>query len=104
MTPENIFIVGITQEPSTKAHYLVFCTEIHLMLGRLKQINEYVEYMQYYDFCEIKQIGIGGYGTVYTAKYCINGKPEKHINVPETVVLKRFKSSDKLFINEVSNL
>ena len=56
--------------------------------------------MPYYDFCEIKKIGVGGYGTVYTAKY--NGKSEKHINMPKTVVLKHFKNSDKLFINEVS--
>jgi len=58
--------------------------------------------MQYYDFYEIKQIGIGGYGTVYTAKY--SGKSEKHINMPNTVVLKYFKCSDILFIHEVSNL
>jgi len=77
---------------------------MHSILDRFIRTTEDVEYMQYYDFCEIKQIGIGGYGTVYTAKYCINGKPEKHINVPETVVLKRFKSSDKLFIDKVSNL
>ena len=74
------------------------------MLGRLKQINEDVEYMQYYDFYEIKQIGAGGYGTVYAAKY--NGKSEKHININmlKVVVLKRFNGSEKLFINEVSNL
>ena len=59
--------------------------------------------MQYNDFYEIKEIGAGGYGTVYTAKY------KKHLEVDdmkETVVLKRFKSFDetpKLFINEVSN-
>ena len=56
--------------------------------------------MQYSVFCEIKQIGSGGYGTVYTAKY----KGEE--NIPETVVLKRFKSFDEtpeLFISEVSN-
>ena len=55
--------------------------------------------MQYSDFDEIKEIGSGGYGTVYTAK-C----KEKYI--PQTVVLKRFKNFDKtpeLFISEVSN-
>ena len=71
-------------------------------MDRLIQINEDVEYMPYYDFSEIKQIGVGGYGTVYTAKY--NGKSEKHINMPNTVVLKHFKSFDKLFVNEVCNL
>jgi len=52
--------------------------------------------MQYSDFDEIEEIGSGGYGTVYTAKY------EMY-----TVVLKRFKNFDEmpeLFISEVSNL
>jgi len=57
--------------------------------------------MRYGDFDEIKKIGSGGYGTVYTAKY------KKYSNfIPETVVLKRFKSFDEtpeLFISEVSN-
>ena len=59
--------------------------------------------MEYDDFCEQKEIGSGGYATVYTAKY-------KHYSVGtrvrETVVLKRFKNFDKtpeLFISEVSN-
>ena len=57
--------------------------------------------MQYSDFDELKEIGAGGYGTVYTAKY--KGEDEY---IPETVVLKRFKSFDEtpeLFISEVSN-
>ena len=56
--------------------------------------------MQYSDFDQIKEIGFGGYGTVYTAKY----KGEE--GIPETVVLKQFKSFDEtpdLFISEVSN-
>ena len=60
--------------------------------------------MQYSDFYELKKIGFGGYGTVYTAKY------EKYSEVrymeEETVVLKRFNNFDKtpeLFISEVSN-
>ena len=61
--------------------------------------------MQYADFDELKEIGSGGYGTVYTAKYK-NYSAEEH--VPETVVLKRFKSFDEtspeLFISEVSIL
>ena len=59
--------------------------------------------MQYSDFDQIKEIGFGGYGTVYTAKYR-NYSAEK--NMKETVVLKRFKRFDEtpeLFINEVSN-
>ena len=59
--------------------------------------------MQYSDFDELKEIGSGGYGTVYTAKYK-NHSAEEHI--PETVVLKQFKNLDEkpeLFISEVSN-
>ena len=59
--------------------------------------------MQYSDFYERKEIGSGGYGTVYTAKYR-NYSEVRHM--PETVVLKRFKSfyeTPELFISEVSN-
>ena len=59
--------------------------------------------MQYNDFDELKKIGAGGYGTVYTAKY---KKYSEVKNMKETVVLKRFKHFDEtpeLFINEVSN-
>jgi len=58
--------------------------------------------MQYSDFEEIKEIGSGGYGTVYTAKY----RRHKGEYMPQTVVLKRFKNFDEtpeLFISEVSN-
>ena len=56
--------------------------------------------MHYSNFDELKEIGAGGYGTVYTAKY------RNHNHSEETVVLKRFKSFDEmpeLFISEVSN-
>ena len=59
--------------------------------------------MQYSDFYELKEIGSGGYGTVYTAKY---RKYSEVRDMKETVVLKRFKSFDEtpeLFISEVSN-
>ena len=59
--------------------------------------------MQYSDFYELKEIGSGGYGTVYTAKY---KKYSKVYDIPQTVVLKRFKNFDgtpELFIPEVSN-
>ena len=57
--------------------------------------------MQYADFDEITEIGAGGYGTVYTAKY----RKYSEEKMAETVVLKQFKSFDapELFINEVSN-
>ena len=67
------------------------------------QHNENVKHMQYSDFYELKEIGSGGYGTVYTAKY---RKYSEVWGMEETVVLKRFKSFDEtpeLFISEVSN-
>ena len=57
--------------------------------------------MQYGDFDEIREIGSGGYGIVYTARY-----KKYSERIPPTVVLKRFKSFDEtpeLFISEVSN-
>ena len=62
-----------------------------------------MKYMQYSDFGELKEIGAGGYGTVYTAEY---RNYSAVWNMEETVVLKQFKSSDEtpeLFISEVSN-
>jgi hypothetical protein len=59
--------------------------------------------MQYSDFDELKEIGAGGYGTVYTAKYKWYSA---EVSMEETVVLKQFKSFDEtpeLFISEVSN-
>ena len=58
--------------------------------------------MKYADFYELKEIGAGGYGTAYTAKYKKYSEVE---DMPETVVLKQFKSFDapELFISEVSN-
>ena len=60
-------------------------------------------YMQYSDFDQIKEIGVGGYGTVYTAKY---KKYSEVRNMKETVVLKQMRNFDEtpeLFISEVSN-
>ena len=59
--------------------------------------------MQHADFYELEEIGAGGYGTVYTAKYKKYSEVEDML---ETVVLKRFNNFDKtpeLFISEVSN-
>ena len=59
--------------------------------------------MQYSDFYELKEIGAGGYGTVYTVKY---KKYSEIKDMRETVVLKRFNDFDgmpELFISEVSN-
>ena len=61
-------------------------------------------YMEYCDFYELKEIGSGGYGTVYTAKY--KKYSEVRNMYEETVILKRFKNFDEtpeLFISEVTN-
>ena len=79
----------------------MFYHDVHSLLDSFVRNNDYVKYMQYSDFYELKEIGTGGYGTVYTAKY----KGEKRM-LSTTVVLKQFKSFDEtpeLFISEVSN-
>jgi hypothetical protein len=94
----NIWILGITQEPSTCDYYLVFYHEIHAILERFLQMRDNVKFFQYSEFDAIEEIGAGGYGTVYKAK-C--NSLDEHI-----VVLKCFKNFDgvsALFINEVSN-
>ena len=78
-------------EPFTREYYLVFYYNLHAILDRFIQSNKdvIVKCMQYSDFCKIKKIGSGGYGTVYTAKYRNYSEVE---DMRETVVLKRFKS------------
>ena len=98
LTPDNIWIPGITQEPSSREYYLVFYN-ICVVLNKFIQINERVMYIPYADFNGIKEIGSGCYATVYTAKY-------RNYLYLEAVVLKWFKSFDgmpELFISEVSN-
>ena len=97
-----MLIIGITQEQSTQEYYLVAHHEIRLVLDNIiDYYNNYFRYMQYSDFDELKEIGSGGYRTVYTAKY------RKYLgrDIPETVVIKRFKNFDQiqeLFISEVT--
>ena len=95
-------IIGITQEPSTLEYYLVFHQEIRSLLDNIiYQYEDYLWHMQYSDFDKLREIGSGGYRTVYTAKY----KDYLEEDLPETVVLKRFKNFDQtleLFISEVS--
>jgi len=96
-----MLIIGITQEPSTGKYYLVFHNEIRKVLDKIKERYRYIQYMEYADFYELKEIGSGSYRTVYTAKY----KKYSIGHIPETVVLKRFKNFDQtfeLFISEVS--
>ena len=108
LTPDNIWVIGVTQEPSTEDYFLVLYNDIHALLNRFIRFyegafNTHLKYMQYVDFDEIKEIGSGGYGTIYTAKY----KYSEVRRMPEIVVLKRFKRFDQmpeLFINEVSVL
>jgi len=79
---------------------------IRPILDKIIQCYGHVQYIQYDDFYGLEEIGSGGYGTVYTAKYKKYIYPEKYnINMPETVVLKQFKNEmPELFISEVSNL
>ena len=105
LTPENIWIIGITQEPSTQEYYLVFYHEIHTILDKFIQLNRDVKYIQYSAFYRLHEIGSGGCGIVYTARLRYEYTSAGYI--PQTVVLKRFKSFDgmpELFISEVSNL
>ena len=78
----------------------------HNILDEFIQSNKDVKYMRYSDFDKIKEIGSGGYGTVYTAKYKNFSEVKGERMRSQTVVLKRFKSFDgtaELFISEVSN-
>jgi len=72
-------------------------------MERFIQCNKDVKYMQYNDFYELSEIGSGGYGTVYIAKY----KNYSQLKcMQQTVVLKQFKSFNEmpeLFISEVSS-
>ena len=92
--------------PSTQEYYLVFYYDVLSLLDRciIQHDNRgRMQYMYYEDFDEIKEIGSGGYGSVYTARYIL------YTGVPfmkETIVLKRINNSDEkpeLFIAEVSN-
>ena len=72
-------------------------------MDRIIQRYEDAKYIQYSDFDKLKEIGSGGYGTVYTAEYRNYSEVRQ---MQQTVVLKRFKSFDEtpeLFISEVSN-
>jgi len=74
---------------------------MHATLDRFIRLNDRIQYLQYAGFYEFKEIGSGGYGTVYTARY----RNHLEMHMPETVVLKRFKEFDQtpeLFIYEVS--
>ena len=107
LTPDNDLIIGITQEPSTREYYLLFYYEIRPILDRIIEscdLDYYsVTYLQYSDFYQLKEIGSGGYKTVYTAKYRKYSEVE---DMEEIVALKRFKNFDQtleLFISEVSH-
>ena len=68
--------------------------------------NNKISFMLYDNFYEIKEIGSGGYGTVYIAKYKLKIFDKYTLEMKiEQVVLKEFKNNDwktELFISEVS--
>ena len=81
----------------------MFYYDVHSLLDRFIRRNNYVEYLLYNDFYELKEIGSGGYGSVYTAKY---RKYSEVKDMEETVVFKRIRNFDKmpeLLISEVSS-
>ena len=81
----------------------MFYYDVRALLDRFIRNNDRVRYMEYCDFYELKEIGSGGYGTVYTAKYRKYSEVE---DMKETVVLKRFDNfseTPELFISEVRN-
>jgi len=99
LTPDNIWIVGITQEPLKRDYFLIFYSEARSILDNIIQIakedhkSEFA-WMQYEDFYDIKEIASGGYGTVYTAKI-----------KDQVVALKQIKEFDQTFeafVSEVS--
>ena len=88
-----------------REYYLVFYFDVYTILDRFIRLNKYVKCFQYSDFDQIKEIGVGGYGTVYTAKYKKYSE-EEYFDMEETVVLKRMRNFDEtpeLFISEVNN-
>src|SRR6185312_15120839 len=103
LTTDNIWIIGITQEPSTREYYLVFYHETHIVLDRLLHIRNDIEHMQFVDFDEIQEIGSSHHATVYVAKY---KNHRSYTDIPE-FALKCFKSFDQtleLLIAEVGSL
>ena len=69
----------------------------------IESLNEFnrMKFIDYTNFCEIEEIGSGGYGTVYTAK-C---KADVYfLKKDQRVALKRFKNFNQTitpFISEV---
>ena len=107
LSTQNTWIIGLTQEPSTRAYYVIFYYDIYAILGKQRCFNYFGKMyinIPYSDFDEFSDIGSGGYGTVHTAKYKYRSLSLSYGNIPEYVVLKRFKRFDgtpELFINEV---
>ena len=66
LTPENVWIIGVTREPSTLEYYLVFYHDVRAILNRFVRVIKPVTYMPYSDFYKIEEIGSGAY---------INSKP-----------------------------
>ena len=59
-----------------------------------------ISWMQYQNFYEFKEIGSGGYGTVYTAKLRSDSKDKPD----QIVALKRLKNFDQTFESFISEV
>jgi len=97
LTPDNIQIIGITQEPLTDDYYLVFYNDIHSVLDVTMQMAESafghgLSWLDLNDFEKIEEIQ-SHCKTVYIAK-CKN--PAK-LQSTSNVVLKQFSNSDQMF-------
>ena len=68
---DNVWIIGITHESSTRDYYLAFHYEIDTILDKHLHLpfDDDLQIIQDIDVNEIEEIGSGGYATVHTAKY-----------------------------------
>jgi len=101
LSSHNNWIIGITQR-ALGDYYLIFYYKIHSLFNKFIQIIKFsdfgIKFIPFDNFDNIREIGSGGYGTIYITKY-------KHLSNPsqlENVALKRYKryyQSFELFVS-----
>ena len=107
LMPYNTSIIGITEKPITKEHYIVFYYDLQSFFNRLLQTisfsNDYtLGLLDFNDIHEITNIGSGGYGTVSKALWKAPFKDTE-------VALKRLTNENpnqrlELLISEVCDI